>query len=788
MTGGTTAGDARYEADIRWTTHGVPHIRATDWGSLGFGQGWACAGDHLPTIADQVLKVRSERATTFGAGPADRHLHSDLGYLALEVRAQAEHLMATQPAEIVDVVTGYAAGVNAWLAEHGTDGLPEWCRGASWIRPVEVLDLFSTYVDLALIASGRNLAEYIGSAVPPGADPDGTMAPPPADPGRLDGGLASNGWAFGRAATASGRGMVMANPHFPWYGEARFWECHLTLPGELDVYGVSLIGTPGVQIGFNRHVAWTHTFSCGNRFTVYKLDLPEGRPTTYRYGDDERAMTSERFAVEVLGDDGERTTVERTLWSSHYGPMLNLPMIGWMPTMGFTFRDANRGNDRMLAQTLATDRAGSIAELRDAVRTHEGLPWVNTLAADDQGTCWYIDASATPNLSPEADQAFEAALDADPLTQLAYGMRVALLDGSDPTFEWIDEPGAAAPGLVPFDRLPQIERDDHVFNANDPYWLPHHEAHLPRAAAFCGLYRRPVSSRTRMNALLLAGEGPVQPSGPDGTFTADDVEAAVLSNHSLLAEQLLDPVLARIGDVTTVEVDGRVVDLAEAIEVLGQWDRRFDVDSVGAALWREVLAGFTADELANAGPLWAEAWDPDRPVHTPAGLAPAPAEGPDPVVAAVGRAVLALEAAGVRIDAPLGDVQWVERHGRRIGLHGGFELEGIANVLSPLGTLPRSDLEPPMPMPTPVPGRAERTGLHEGGYPITYGTSWLMIVEYTDDGPVGRGLLAYGQSGHPDHEHHVDQVEAFARKELRALLIDDAAIDGATVDRRTVTG
>ncbi|MCB0970652.1 MAG: penicillin acylase family protein, partial [Acidimicrobiales bacterium] len=103
---------------------------------------------------------------------------------------------------------------------------------------------------------------------------------------------ASNGWAFGSDATASGHGLVVANPHFPWTGEARLWECHLTLPGELDAYGVSLLGGPGIQIGFNAHVAWTHTFSRGHRFTLARLDLIDGDPTAYRFGDEERAMTS----------------------------------------------------------------------------------------------------------------------------------------------------------------------------------------------------------------------------------------------------------------------------------------------------------------------------------------------------------------------------------------------------------------------------------------------------------------------------------------------------------------
>ena len=781
-------GTGRYEADIRWTTHGVPHITAGDWGSLGFGQGYACARDHLPTIADQLVKVRSERARWFGRGEGDRHLNSDLGYLALDVQGRAGAMAADQPDEVVELIHGYAAGLTAWLDEHGRDALPPWCRGAEWVRPITPEDLFTFYVDLALMGSGRNLAEYIGAAVPPGADAVGRLPDPPAN-GRLDGELGSNGWAFGRATTASGGGMVMANPHFPWYGEARFWECHLTLPGELDVYGASLIGTPGVQIGFNEHVAWTHTFSAGHRFTVYTLDLVEGSPTTYRYGDDQREIVATDHTVEVLGDDGAVTTVERATWASHYGPMISLPMVGWSEAMAFTFRDANLDNTRVIRQFLAMDTATSVADLRQAVATHEGLPWVNTLAADDTGTCWYADTSITPHLTPEAQAAFEERLETDPLAMFAYTMRVALLDGSDPRFEWQDHPDAPLPGVLPHADLPQIERDDHLFNANDPYWLPHHDVQLPRHSTFCGSYQQRISPRTRMNALLASGRGPVQPSGPEGRFTREDVEAAVLGNHSLMADLLLDEVLARLEGVGEVEVDGTTVDVTGAVEVLAEWDRRYDVDSVGAVVWRELLAGFPEEQLRDAGPLFAEPFDPDRPVATPRGLAPAPNGAPDPVVQALARAVRDLATAGVAVDAPLGDVQFVERAGPRIGVHGAHEVEGIANVLAPVGALARSDLEPDEVTYTPVPGRAERTGLHEGGYPVIYGTSFLMVVELTPDGPEARGLLAYGQSGEKDAERSIAQIEAYAAKALRPLRFRDADIDAdPELVRQTVRG
>ena len=40
---------------------------------------------------------------------------------------------------------------------------------------------------------------------------------------------------------------------------------------------------------------------------------------------------------------------------------------------------------RFLGQYLAIDQAGSVDELRAAVREHQGIPWMNTIAADDQG-------------------------------------------------------------------------------------------------------------------------------------------------------------------------------------------------------------------------------------------------------------------------------------------------------------------------------------------------------------------------------------------------------------------
>ena len=791
---GADVGTGTYEASIRWTTHGVAHVEASDWGSLGFGQGWACARDHYAAICDHAVKVASQRSRHLGRGEGDRHLHSDLGYLGLGVAERAVAMASACSPEVVALVEGYAAGAASWFAEHGAAALPAWARELPWLRPVDVEDMWRIYVDMTLMASGRNLVGYVGAAVPPGAAADGVSPDggggsglDALDPRNTPG---SNAWAFGGDVTANGRGLVMGNPHFPWQGEGRFWECHLRLPGELDVYGVSLVGAPLVQIGFNRDVAWSHTFSRGHRFTVYSLDLVPGDPTSYRWGDEERAMTSTEVEVEVAGlngPDGSPGSVEvvrRRMWSTHQGPMLDLPLLGWSEAMGFSYRDANLGNHRIMDHYLAMDQAASVAEVRKAFATIDGVPWANTLVADRDGDAWYVDASATPKLSAEAQAAFEERLTTDPITALAFTLRVAMLPGSDPTFEWLDDPAASQPGNEPFSALPELARRDGLFNANDPYWLASPHELLDRHPTLCGLYQSPVGARTRMNGLS------VREAAERGDLDVDVVADLVLSNRGVTAELTLDGLLDRWdAALASGSLDADQADaLVRAVPVLRAWDRRLDVGSVGAVVFREFLGSLPEGTVTDAGALWAEPYDPARPLDTPAGLAPVPESGPDPLVTALVAGVAVLDDLGIALDAPLGDVQFVERSGRRWPLSGGFELEGVCNVNASIGTLARADLEPTVDQGEVVPGRTERTGLHRTGYPVTYGVSFVMVAGFDDDGPVAKGLLVYGQSQDPESDHADDQLADYATKRLRPLRFHETDVAADVQESRTVSG
>ena len=77
--------------------------------------------------------------------------------------------------------------------------------------------------------------------------------------------------------------MLLGNPHQPWFGNGAWYQAHLTIPGVYDVAGAALHGLPFIAIGFTRDVAWTHTVSYANRFSLYELKLNPDNPLQYDY-------------------------------------------------------------------------------------------------------------------------------------------------------------------------------------------------------------------------------------------------------------------------------------------------------------------------------------------------------------------------------------------------------------------------------------------------------------------------------------------------------------------------
>ncbi|MBK9178155.1 MAG: penicillin acylase family protein [Acidimicrobiales bacterium] len=769
--------EAAYRATIHRTSYGIPHVVADDWGSAGFGQAYAMAQDRGRILADQVLKVRGERAAFLGPGEGDANVTSDFAYAVFDVHGLAEAGFDDLPARERAMLEGYAAGYNAYLDEAGPEGFPGWCAGAEWIRPVSAVDVYAYLRDAVLYGSGASLAEYVGNAQPPGSPVDTTVVdqqsladlpPPGSDLVEVH---ASNGWAFGADRTESGGGMVLTNPQFGWWGPSQFRENHLTIPGEVDVYGGSFGAMPGIQVGFNEAVAWTHTVAGnGRRFTVYSLDLVPGDPLSYRYDDEVRALEPVEVTIDVRRPDGSTEAVTRTLYRSHYGPVAEIPGVAeWTAEQAFTYRDANSDNDQAISQWLGMNTSTSMDEFQAVFAEVDGIPWVNTMAASADGRAWYVDASATPNLSADTIAGWREAVASDPLAGLLATQNVVLLDGSDSRNEWVDDPAASDPGLVPFAEKPQVERTDLVWNANQSHWIVNTATRLEGYSPMFGEEGWALLPRS-VAVAQVEDTSPAGPAGADGRFTRAELLEMYFSNTSSTAERLLDQVVARCEGAAPVSVEGQTVDIGPACAALAVWDGRFDVDSRGALVWRELVTTSTSQTVnstAEIGLPWAVPFDPADPLGTPRDLAPAPPEGPDPVLEKLARAVLVLQQAGFGPETPLGDAQWIEKGDERIPAGGGVWTDGVQNILT-FEALFVSSLEP-----YPEPDRLSPSGLTVDGYRGDRGPAIVLAIELTEDGPVAEGIAAYSQSKDPDSPHFADQTAMFSVEEWRPVLFTE---------------
>jgi acyl-homoserine-lactone acylase len=566
---------------------------------------------------------------------------------------------------------------------------------------------------------------------------------------------------------------LLSNTHVPATGEMQWWESQLTIPGELNVYGASLVGSAVVNVGFNEHLAWTHTVSDTPRFTVYSLTLDPADATRYVYDGQTLDMEATEHSVQVLQEDGSLARTTRTLYRTRWGPMFDAPLIGWSTFAAFTWRDVNEQNLGMvpafLGMGLATDRA-SFEEAHRA----QGIPWVHTLMADHDGNVLYLDSAATPNLKPEAEAAYEAFLQSSTVARLFADFGVLVLDGSDPVFEWVDDDRAGLPGAVPYDDAPRLERRDFVVNANENHWLANPQAPLTGYSWVYGPTGGPVDARTRMNTRMLLEEG--GSSGEDQRFTLDELEAAALSGRGAVAEDLRDEVVARCTATPTYDlvVDGVVatIDLSAACAVLASWDGAARVESVGAHLWRELInpEWISAADLEDQGRLYGDGFDPADPIWTPSALAPATPDG-DPVLELLAEALVRLEDVGVPFDAPLGEVQFRVRGEEHIPTMGGNYLEGVVatGAYAPADTtlLPKYE---------PAPAVNLATGLSPDGYYVNHGNSFVLAMQFTDGGPVGRAILTYSQSEHPESPHFADQSRLYAEQRLRSVLFSEAEI------------
>lgn len=732
----SAASAAGYKAEIVRTKYGIPHVTAADYGGAGYGQAYAYAQDNLCLLADKIVTVNGQRSKYFGTEATTvvsfqdtPNLEADFFFRANIDLAPLRASLAKGPADYRQLVEGYVAGFNRFLKDTPPEKRPAACRDAAWVRPITTDDMLRLNEERMIQASSGAWLKQINGAAPPGAPAPKAVAAlgAPADPVQF--GLGSNGWAFGRDVTANKRGLVLGNPHFPWETTNRFYELHLTIPGKLDVMGVSIAGAPGMSIGFNKDVAWTHTVSTDRHFTLHELALDPADPTIYLVDGQRRQMTKKTITVETPAGPQSRD-----YYVSSYGPMAVMPQagLGWTTARAYALRDANSGNIRSGETWLRIARAKSVGEVKTAITETLGIPWVNTIAADRDGQALYADITSTPNVTAER---LKTCAPSPAAAALAGAIRLYVVDGSRAACDWEVAAGTPSPGLMPGADMPALLRTDYVQNSNDSYWLSNGGAPMPAFAPIVGPTAVPQNLRTRSGLIEIGGRlaGSDGLSGKD--VDAEKVKAMLFRNKVLGADLYLDDALGVCRTTPSgTATAGLVVDLKAACDVLAKWDRRTDNDSRGAHLFLEFFR-----VMEKTPSLIATPFDPADPVHTPRGLK-TDSVSAQTIRAALATAVEVLDKQKTPLDARWGDVHFAVRGAEHIPVHGGDGGIGVLNA------------------------QQARFVPVVGGYVPYHGSSYIQVVTFDDQGPVADAVLSYSQSTDPASPYYADQTRLYSEK------------------------
>lgn len=747
---------SKYKATIRFTEHGIPHITANDFGSLGYGSGYAAAEASICVLADTLITGRGQRSRWFG--PKARYndqvsmegsnLQIDTLVTDLHNRRVVEKLLKSKAGpgkQARQMVTGYTAGINRWLRQNKVID-PE-CAGAPYLKlTAKPIDLWYGIYTANVLASTGVFVKQIVDADPATLDDPGLPElPKPEEVDRaklLKGfgrdpktGFGSNATAIGKADSSTGKGMLLGNPHFPWRGRYRFTEQHLTIPGKYDVAGASLIGSPVVNIGWNNNVAWSHTVSTAYRFTPYEYKTI-GPGTTYLTTDGLIKNAERRIVkVKVKKKNGKIGTVTEDLYRTPQGYVVDDPaqFMGWSPISFWAIRDANGEQLRTIDSFLNMGKARNVRDLLRRQDKGGGIPWVNTTAADRNGNVLYADHSVVPHVTN--------AMKRRCMTPVGFLLdTVAGLPGLDGTraesdCKWGTDADAQRPGILGPKNLPDVIRKDWVMNANDSYWLPNPKSRLEGFSSIIGCERCVRTMRTKMVMQYVIDRTRRGRKETPASFRGHEHENRVRAAEVMRANGDLDRLCNTTGE-------------KKACQVLKRWDGTSNPDSVGTHIFEEFIARVPPD-----GALWEVPFSASSPLTTPRDLNVSDTR----VQQAMAGAIAYLKQRKIPFNATWGSLQVAgDRGAPPIALGGGTgDSAGNANALA--SRLPKQN--------------------KNKFRPITYGSSHIQAVSFLSGGRTdARTILTYGQSENPLSPYSSDQTRLFSQGKWVRFAWTDAQI------------
>ena len=588
----------KISTEIAWDSWGVPHITASSTEELFFAQGWAQMHNHANLILELYGSSRGRGAEYWGK----EKLENDMLIHTLGFDELADEWEAKQDPEIKEIYVAFIKGMNAYAKAH-----PEAiAENNKEVLPVTTKDMnmHSMYVIFTRFIGGNDLGRVQQW-------PD----------------MGSNTYAIGPKRSASGNAMLVQNPHLPWWQEFLFFESHLNLNGK-NMYGATLVGFPGIAIGFNENLGWSHTDNTIDNADSYELELKDGG---YVLDGERKEFETSSKTIKIKQEDGTFLEQEIPLMKTLHGPVvkktedkvLALRMVG-----------LDRPN--MFLQWWRMINSSNFDEFESALKMAE-IPFWNVMYADKQGEIFYLFNGLVPKRSTD---------------EWGYWDRV--IPGGKSADIWTE--------FHDYSDLPKVKNPEGGWlqNANDPPWT----STIPMTLNpddYPG-YMAPqyMPFRPQRSARMLM---------EDSSITFEELVDYKLSTRLEFADRILDDLFAAVA-----ASDSETAKAAKT--VLENWDREADADSKGMLLFFNWARKFNLRDSAN----YTEKWTMEAPNTTPDGLA-----DPERAVALLEQSAIEIETKFGSLDTPWGEYYRINYNGKNLPANGIDGSLGVFRVAWPGG-------------------------------------------------------------------------------------------------------
>lgn len=581
---------------IAWDTWGVPHISANTVEELFYAQGWAQMHNHANLILKLYGSSRGKGAEYWGK---DR-LQNDILIHTLGFEELAETWEAQQDPQVKTIFKSFVDGLNAYAKAH-----PEAIdKENEVVLPVTTKDvnMHSMFVVFTRFIAGGDLglSQRWGS-------------------------MGSNAYAVGPSRSALGNAMLVQNPHLPWSNEFLFFESHLTFNG-YDMYGSTLVGLPGISIGFNNNLGWTHTNNTIDNSDVYEIELKDGG---YLLDGKRNGFDITTKTIQVKQEDRTLAPTEITILKTVHGPV-----VSKKDNKVLALRTVGLDKPNMLLQWWRMANSTNFEEFESALKMAQIAFW-NVIYADKTGNIFYL----FNGLVPKRNQG-----------DWAYWNTVVPGDKSDNIWSEVH----------PYEDLPKLKNPETGWlqNANDPPWtstIPvalNPKNYPPYMAPQVMLFRPQRAARMMLE---------------DSSITFDELVDYKLSTRLEFADRILDDLFTAIDNSGSQKAK-------EAKSVLEKWDREANTDSKGTLLFYLWASKFNIANQSN----YVEKWSMEKPNTTPDGIA-------DPA-----KAVQLLEATVDEMKTKFGtlEVPWGDfyrlrlANGKDLPANGAFDSLGAFRIAS----------------------------------------------------------------------------------------------------------